>query len=227
GVVIVATVVGVALASRLMLRRAALARRFSASWLHRARRGATVAVIALGIGVALAGMAPGVGRDPLLGAASPLDWLPGYVPWPILILSALGLGVWGWAGVPRSAMPLILVGGMPALFYLPNPLVTGDHPWMVRRLVPAVIPLLVILATVGGRALWQLDLRGRLRSVGAVGSAAAVVLWALGLSLSVAADRDLLGPRHASGAIDGLMELSAGLPSNALVIFPAGPGGIN
>jgi hypothetical protein len=124
-------------------------------------------------------------------------------------------------------VPLVLVAGVPALFYLPDPLVTGDHPWMVRRLVPAVIPLLAIAASVGARALWRLGPPGRVRQLPAPGPAAAAVLVGIGLALAIAADRDLVGPPNAAGAIAGVETLAADLPPHALVIFPAGPPGIH
>jgi len=73
--------------------------------------------------------------------------------------------MWGWQGVPRATVPLLLIGGLPALFYAPDPLVTGDHPWMVRRLVPAVIPLLAVAASVGAAALWRLEIRVRVAAL--------------------------------------------------------------
>jgi hypothetical protein len=175
----------------------------------------------------MSGVAPGIDRDAALGAASPLAWLPGYVPWPFLLLAAVGFAAWGWHGVPRSVVPLLLFGGVPALFYLPDPLVTGDHPWMVRRLVPAVIPLLAIAASVGTVVLWNTDLHGRFRRATALGPTAAAVLVGIGLALAVASGRDLLGPPHAAGAVAGLEALAADLPPNALVVFPAGMPGIH
>ena len=87
-------------------------------------------------------------------------------------LAALGLAILGWNGLPRHLVPLLLIGGLPALLYLPDPLVTGDHPWMVRRLVPAVIPLLAIAASLGARHLWWLGQKRSLVRLRAVGPAA-------------------------------------------------------
>lgn len=188
------------------------------------RRGAVLAIVGLALASALSGIAPGVGRAAGLGAASPLAWLPGYVPWPILGLAAIGAAAWGWMGVARPLVPLLLIGGLPALLYLPDPLVTGDHPWMVRRLVPAVIPLLALAASGGALALWRLRMPGRER-LQLVGPLAAALLTGLGLGLATAQDRDLAGPRHAAGVPDGLTALAADLPSNALVVFPAGEAG--
>jgi hypothetical protein len=105
--------------------------------------------------------------------------------------------------------------------------VTGDHPWMVRRLVPAVIPLIAILASIGAMSLARLELpRLGYRARGA-GAVLAAVLVGLGLALEVAMARDLWGPRHAAGALAGVQELAAALPSNAVVVFPLGQAGIH
>ncbi|HZT05800.1 MAG TPA: hypothetical protein VFC51_02130 [Chloroflexota bacterium] len=128
--------------------------RHARAWLG-ARRGVALAVAVVGLGAALIGVAPNAGRDPTEGAGSPIAWVAGYVPWPILVLTAIGLAVTGWRGAPRQLMPVLIIAGLPALLYLPDPLVTGDHPWMVRRLVPAVVPLIAMLASVGATALWR------------------------------------------------------------------------
>jgi hypothetical protein len=194
----------------------------------RAARRITISLLAgLALSATLVGVAPGIGRDASMGAASPLAWLPGYVPWPVLVLAATGLVAYGWTGVPGAMVPVLLVGGLPALFYLPDPLVTGDHPWMVRRLIPAVIPLLAIMASIGARALWQLhpaSLPARLTSSG---RAVAAILVGVGFALALAADRDLLAGPHATGAITAMGQLADGLPDRAIVIFPAGQAGIH
>lgn len=192
-----------------------------------ARRAAVVALALVGLLSALSGVAPGTERGAPEGAPSPLAWLTGYVAWPIIVLALVGLAVYGWRGVPRGLAPLVLIGGIPALFYLPDPLVTGDHPWMVRRLVPAVIPLLALAAAAGAAQLWQLQRWTGRRPIAALGPACAAVLAGLGLGLSVAAGRDLLGPPHAAGAIEGIEALAADLPPDALVLFPAGPASIH
>jgi hypothetical protein len=203
------------------------------------RRVAAVGFVAVALAAALSGFAPGLGRAASIGAVSPLAWLYGYVPWPIMVLAGAGVLAVGWQGVPRSLVPLLFVGGLPALLYLPDPLVTGDHPWMVRRLVPAVIPLIAILASIGASAgsHWQgpigLSRNGETLAVGHPGrmrnaaALAVAVLVGLGLALQIAMDRDLLGPRHAAGAFAGVAELAAVLPPNAVVVFPTGQAGIH
>jgi hypothetical protein len=199
--------------------------RFWQRWLG-IRRGLVVTLVSLATVSALSGVAPGTDRDAAVGAASPLAWLSGYVPWPFLLLAGIGLAAWGWRGAPQGLAPLLLIGGVPALFYLPDPLVTGDHPWMVRRLVPAVIPLLAIAASAGAGVLWR-EFGRWPRGIVPVGPAAAAILVGIGLAIAVASDRDLLGPPHAAGAIAGVETLAADLPPHALVVFPAGPPGIH
>ncbi len=192
-----------------------------------ARRGLTLVGLLAVIFAVLSGIAPGADRESSLGAASPLAWLPGYVPWPLLVLAAAGFAMVGWHGPRGALVPILLVGGLPALFYLPDPLVTGDHPWMARRLVPAVIPLLAVVASIGAAALWEAAPRMRTTAIRFAGPAFAALLVGLGLAQAVAMDRDLLGPRHGAGTIAGLAALSDGLPPSALVVFAEGPAGIH
>ncbi len=208
-------------------RRAAGLRARIAGSVVGARRGLTLVLVMAAAFAALTGIAPGVERDATYGAASPLAWLPGYMPWPLLLLAAVGFATVGWYGPPRALAPLLLVGGLPALFYLADPLVTGDHPWMVRRLVPTVIPLLAVAASIGAATLWLAAPRARTAAARIAGPSAAAVLVGLGLALAVAMDRDLFGPRHGSGTIAGVAALAKDLPPNALVVFPAGPAGIH
>ncbi len=193
-----------------------------AVWLRRAI--AVGLVLAGGVAIA-SGIAPGVGRISTAGAASPLAWLPGYVPWPFLLLTGAGVAVIGWRGAPRSMAPLLLLGGLPALLFLPDPLVTGDHPWMVRRLVPAVIPLIAILASIGAMALWRLSGPGGMSWSQSAGRLAVAILVGFGFAQQMVMDRALLGPRHAAGAVAGLEQLAAHVSRDGILIFPAGTAG--
>jgi hypothetical protein len=123
--------------------------------------------------------------------------------------------------------PLLLVGLLPALVYLPDPLVTGDHPWMVRRLVPAVIPLLAIAASAGAGVLWHLRWPRPSPVLPGAGPLAAVLLVGLGLGIAIGQDRDFVSAPHGSGLVTGLTALADGLPNNAVVIFPTGQAGIH
>jgi hypothetical protein len=192
------------------------------------RRAAILALVGAASASVLTGLAPGTGRAAALGGSSPLVWLPDYVPWPFLVLALVGVLAWGWNGVPRPLIPLLLVGGLPVLLYLPDPLVTGDHPWMVRRLVPAVVPLLAVAASAGAGYLWRGRLPlpiGRLFRLPLSGQLIAALLTGLGLGLAVAQDRELVRARHGAAVIAGLTELAGYLPPNALVLFPSGQAG--
>ena len=80
-------------------------------------------------------------------------WLSWYVSWPVLILAAVGL-VWllcaclagrargEWRG--RFTLVLLLVV---SLHYLYDPLETGVHVWSMRRFVPVVLPLLMLVVS--------------------------------------------------------------------------------
>ena len=68
---------------------------------------------------------------------------------------------------------------------------------------------------------------GRLRDLAPAGPFAAAILVGLGLALEVGMARDLLEPRHASGAVAGVQNIAAQLPPNAVVIFPMGQAGIH
>ncbi len=224
------TAVATALIIAVVLRRTRLSRRAPdqlGAAMGVTRRGLTVIVALIVLVAAISSIASGAERETAAGAGSPLTWLPGYVPWPQLGLAAVGFAVLGWSGAPRPLLPLLLVGGIPALFYLPDPLVTGDHPWMVRRLVPTIIPLIAIAGSIGASALWHAPSSTRFRALRIAGPSAAAVLVGLALALGVAMDRDLVGPRHGAGTVAGITALAAELPANALVVFDSGPAGIH
>ena len=189
----------------------------------------------------LAGRPPPGGVGPLfINSSSPLAWLPSYMPWPILLLAWIGALTLTRGRDARAMLPLLLVGGIPALFYLPDALVTTDHPWMVRRLVPAVIPLLAMLATLGATRLYAPDIEGaepalslrpptgqvtprharlarRLLAGAAVG---------LGLGLAAAHVAPVaIAPRHGAGIISGLASIAELLPADAIVVFPGSTAG--
>jgi hypothetical protein len=87
--------------------------------------------------------------------------------------------------------------------------------------------MFAILASIGAVVLWRLPRSAVMSRVRIAGPAAASLLTGLALGLAVAQDRDLTGPRHGSGALDGLASLAGDLPSNAVVVFPAGPEGLH
>lgn len=192
----------------------------AASRLAWGRRAATLLAVAAMAASLMTGVAPGVGRDPGLGAASPLAWLPGYVPWPLLVLAAAGVVLLGWRGAPASSLPLVLMGGLPTLLFLIDPLVTGDHPWMVRRLVPLVIPFLAMLAAWAAEGMFER--RGALSRLRFAGPTLAAALVGTGLGLSAAMLVDLVAaPRHGAGIVSGLVAVRAAVEEDAVIVFPA------
>jgi Dolichyl-phosphate-mannose-protein mannosyltransferase len=52
----------------------------------------------------------------------------------------------------RPALPLLGLLALSLAFYLPNPLVSSDQPWAVRRYLPLVLPGLCLLAAYGSVA---------------------------------------------------------------------------
>jgi hypothetical protein len=166
------------------------------------------------------GVAPGVGREPTAGAPSPLAWLPAYIPWPILALAAFGVLATVWGRHWSTLWPLLLIGGLPALFYLPDPLVTGDHPWMVRRLVPAAIPFLALLAALGATELYRSE--GLVRRLHLGRQVVAAGLVGLGLGLATIQVQSLATtPRHGAGIADGLSAIANLVPKTGVVVFPS------
>jgi hypothetical protein len=86
------------------------------------------------------------------------------IVWMTLYATPVGLGVlcaglvfgsWRWlrsTAEPGARLGLALLAG-PACCYLLNPMVTATQPWAVRRFVPMVFPLFLLLSLLGWRAL--------------------------------------------------------------------------
>jgi hypothetical protein len=142
------------------------------------------------------------------------------VPWPLLALAAFGLLATIWGRHWSTLWPLLLIGGIPALFYLPDPLVTGDHPWMVRRLVPAAIPFLALLAALGATELYRSE--GLIRRFPLSRQIVAAGLVGLGLGLAFIQVQSLITtPRHGAGIEAGLSSIANLVPKTSVVVFPS------
>ena len=85
-------------------------------------------------------------------------WVSWFLGWPALALAAVAMTVLVWRAVrgtpdgQRWALGL----GIPllsAVSVLWKPAITPDHPWADRRLVPAVLPVVVLLAVAAVAAL--------------------------------------------------------------------------
>ncbi|HZB48633.1 MAG TPA: hypothetical protein VE547_06020, partial [Mycobacteriales bacterium] len=84
-------------------------------------------------------------------AEQSVRWTSWYVGWPVLALAAAAAVLLAWRAVrgDRSAGWWALGLGLPlgsALSVLDNPAITPDHPWADRRLVPTVLPVVLLLA---------------------------------------------------------------------------------
>ena len=117
-------------------------------------------------------------------------WLSWYLSWPVLILAALGLAWSFGAGLPGrgpgdhgSALALVLLAVV-GLHYLYDPLESGVHIWSMRRFVPVVFPLLMLVVSTAVAAVVGRIAFGYRRIV-AVGLAAALVGFVVRPSLAV------------------------------------------
>ncbi|MFC0864976.1 hypothetical protein ACFHYQ_22025 [Sphaerimonospora cavernae] len=148
-----------------------------------------------------------------------LHWVFWYVGVPAVVLATLTAAVLvrrlargreiGWL------LPLAIIGWT-TLTTLWRPGITPDHPWASRRLVPVVIPGLILLAVWGLR--W---LRARARNSGRrragplVAAAGAVLLVAPAAVTSIGTAFSPVNRGEAAAAAD----LCAAIPPNASVLF--------
>ena len=115
-------------------------------------------------------------------AEQSVRWLSWYLGWPLVIMAGVAaVGLTWWAlrtGQERwiAALGLPLVSAVLVLY---RPGITPDHPWADRRLVPTVLPAVVLLAVAALAVLVRAvpgagaGLRGR--AVAAVGAVVLVV----------------------------------------------------
>ncbi|MDA0635366.1 hypothetical protein OUY22_18240 [Nonomuraea sp. MCN248] len=85
-----------------------------------------------------------------------LHWLAWYVGVPALVLATLAAAVLTHRLLRGRALPWLLpllVIGWATLATLLRPAITPDHPWAARRLVPLVIPGVILLAVWGAERL--------------------------------------------------------------------------
>jgi hypothetical protein len=155
--------------------------------------------------------------DPDL-VARHLRWIASYTT-PVLLLLlgagvvlALSLGLRG-TGKRGTAVALAFFAG-PALCYAVDPMVLPLQPWAMRRFVPMVFPLMLLLALAG----WQAGLRracGRRVGLAAAGFAA----LALGVAGTFLRSTVRLHPwgQEEHGPIDAL---ARAIPPDALVLVP-------
>jgi hypothetical protein len=177
----------------------------------------TIARLAL-LAVSAAILVVFLGRlDPDL-VARHVRWIAMYATWPVLVLLGAGLALAfasGEAGARDTSLALSFLAG-PALCYVVDPMVLALQPWAMRRFVPMVFPLLVLLAFHG----WQVGLRRACgRHAGfATAAFAALALFVVGTFLRSTAR--LAGPEGGSGAAAPLGALARAIPEDALILVP-------
>lgn len=142
-----------------------------------------------------------------------------------LLLALVGAAALVVAGWWRRAGLLLALLALSLAFYLPNPLVSADQPWAVRRYLPVVLPGLLVLAGYGAVRLGCWAWHGQWgRRVGprllAAGLAAAVAGGEWGATAPMIAYRE-----HA-GAVGQVRALAAAVPAEAIVLFPWTPAGL-
>ncbi len=147
-----------------------------------------------------------------------LHWLFWYVGIPVVVLATLAAAVL----VHRLArgrelgllLPLAIIGWT-TLTTLWRPGITPDHPWASRRLVPVVIPGLILLAVWGLRWLRARAGDSGRRRTGPLVAAGAVLLVVPAAVTSIGTAFSPVNRGEAAAAAD----LCAALPRNASVLF--------
>ncbi|MFC5815396.1 hypothetical protein [Nonomuraea harbinensis] len=95
-----------------------------------------------------------------------LHWVAWYVGVPALVLATLAAAVLTHRLLRGRGLPWLLplaVIGWATLTTLLRPAITPDHPWAARRLVPVVIPGVILLAVWGAKWLRERAGEGRWR----------------------------------------------------------------
>lgn len=86
-----------------------------------------------------------------------LRWVSWYVGWPALALAGIGAVLLTWRALrgPDHRWPVAFPLVASAVLVVWQPRITPDHPWADRRLVPSVLPAVVLLAV------WTLAMASR------------------------------------------------------------------
>jgi hypothetical protein len=142
-----------------------------------------------------------------------------------LMLAAVGTVGTLVSGRWRGALLLLALLGLSVAFYLPNPLVSSDHPWAARRYLPVVLPAVLLL--VGYGAVWLGRLPGRrdirIRRLAPALAAALAILVAAGEWHATA---PIVGYREHQDAVAQVLALAALTPPEAIVLFPRSNAGM-
>lgn len=151
-------------------------------------------------------------------------WLGQYLTWPGLLLTSVGCILVLLAPRLQQRNELLPLFGVAILFiwlYTGNPRVTTMHPWAMRRLVPVVLPCLILgaaaIPTTILELAWNPALRCKSRSA-VLFITSAIVTAAFGWAL-VQKSLPFLNHRERAGTFQALRQFAAGLPEKSLLLF--------
>ncbi|HZU06786.1 MAG TPA: glycosyltransferase family 39 protein [Chloroflexota bacterium] len=165
----------------------------------------------------------GEARELEVAARESLVRLGWYVTPLGLALALGGAALLAYQGPWRAALPLLGLLVLSLAFYLPNPLVSSDHPWAARRYLPLVLPGLLLLAAHGAVGLGRVLGRGWRRGPGVLLAGLLVLAVASGEWRATAPIADY---REHAGALEQVWALAALVPAEAIVLFPRSAAGM-
>jgi hypothetical protein len=162
-----------------------------------------------------------------VAVAGHLEWMAWYATTGGLAALAAGLafGSLRWlrsTAEPGPRLALALLVG-PAFCYLVNPMVTRTQPWAVRRFVPMIFPLFLLLSLLGWRALavWLWRDRPRLAALTQAG-----IFIGIAATLHAQSARVVL-PGVAAPVRETLRALARTIPEHALVLVSDADAGLH
>ncbi|MDH2427817.1 hypothetical protein [Sphaerisporangium sp. TRM90804] len=149
-----------------------------------------------------------------------LNWVIWYVGLPVVVLATLAAAVLVWRMTRGRGfawvLPLAIIGWTTATT-LWRPAITPDHPWASRRLVPVILPGLILLAVWGLR--W---LTGRARGAGYGGEARRWLVAAGGVLVLVPGAVTSIGTAFTQadrGEAAAIARMCAAIPADATVLI--------
>ena len=142
-----------------------------------------------------------------------------------LAFAGIGIALRRWQSRPAVPALVLLVAAAPsvALYVLWAPQIFPDLPWAMRRFLPIVIPMVVVMAALAGE--WLVDvIAARWRTLAPVAAAAAVALL---LAVPVRTSRPILDLRRFEGLTAGIATMCERLPDDTVVALAADRGEID
>jgi hypothetical protein len=156
-----------------------------------------------------------------------VTWLAWYYSWPVVVLGgigAAGLTLWAWQRRNAGYVPLLGVLGVSSALYLNKSEITPDQIWAMRRYLPVVIPLGLLLAAGVLRTLWcqlrEREVGWRRPAQTALAIAGVALAFAPALSW-----RHTLRVAQYGGDQALLSRLCATVAGSDVIISDRGPGG--